>query len=133
VGICASVALNRRGFVRAQKRQSVGGASIVLCRWDKKVIRNHPKKESETTLYREWEGEGKSLESWYNSFPKFPQIFSNSSQVLQLGIMIHSLVIGLTLAVTSGSDFSMSLSRFLSSLLMSFSFIDNRNHLPPAL
>ena len=27
------------------------------------------------------------------------------SQVLQLGIMIHSLVIGLTLAITSGADF----------------------------
>lgn len=27
-------------------------------------------------------------------------------KVLQLGIMIHSLVIGLTLAVTSGADFS---------------------------
>lgn len=27
-------------------------------------------------------------------------------QVLQLGIMIHSLVIGLTLSVASGSEFS---------------------------
>ena len=29
-----------------------------------------------------------------------------SFQVLQLGIMIHSLVIGLTLSVASGSEFS---------------------------
>jgi len=33
--------------------------------------------------------------------------------VLQFGIMIHSLVIGLTLAITSGSDFSESLFLFL--------------------
>jgi hypothetical protein len=27
-------------------------------------------------------------------------------QVLQIGIMLHSLVIGITLAITSGSEFS---------------------------
>jgi len=32
-------------------------------------------------------------------------LFSSQSQVLQLGIMIHSLVIGFTLALASGADF----------------------------
>lgn len=31
-------------------------------------------------------------------------------QMLEMGIMIHSLVIGLTLAITSGPEFSQSLS-----------------------
>jgi len=34
------------------------------------------------------------------------RLMCGSSQVLQLGIMIHSLVIGLTLSVASGSEFS---------------------------
>jgi hypothetical protein len=134
VGICASVALNRRGFARVLKRQSVGGASIVLCRWGKRVIRNHPGRESEKTLNREWEGEGRSLESWYNSFPMFPQIFSNSNvgiatwyndplprYWIDSGRHIRSRFQCVSFVVSSES------------LLMSFSFIDNRNHLPPAL
>ena len=32
--------------------------------------------------------------------------------VLQLGIMIHSLVIGLTLSITTGSEFSTSMTSF---------------------
>jgi hypothetical protein len=31
---------------------------------------------------------------------------SRGRQVLQLGIMVHSFIIGLTLSVTAGADFS---------------------------
>lgn len=134
MGICASVALNRRGFACVQERQSVGKASIVFRRGDKKLIRNHPGKESEKTFNREWEGEGRSLESWYNSFPKFPQIFCNSiagiatwyndplpRYWIDAGRHIRIRFWYVSFVVSSAS------------LLMSFSFIDNCNHLPPAL
>lgn len=54
--------------------------------------------------------------------------------VLQLGIMIHSFVIGLTLAITTGADFSKLTFRFHDAILYAFlSFFDNRCHLPSAI